>query len=154
MTTLTSIQLESTYKENHLHFVMHVFLALSFGPLTIFIIVSTAIKNAEDDLISGTILVLVLLFFCYFSYCRFKYLYYTYFKDHSIKINYETKSILYLPLNKTILIDKVTEFVYINKFNYYIFRYGIGLPISSFAVKRNIEFENALLQFPLECNVE
>ena len=153
MPPTTSIKLESAYKGNYSHFIMHLFLALSFGPLTILIIVSTAITNKVDDPISWIVLVLIMLFFCYFSYGRFKYIYYTYFKDHSVEIDYENKSILYLPFKEIILIEKVNVFAYSNEFKNYRFRNN-DIPVSSFEAKRNPEFENVLLKFSLECKVK
>lgn len=153
MSTTTSIKLESTYKGKPFPLISNVLLAIILGPFIIFIMAHTAIANKVTDPLSWGIGCVSSLLFAFLSYTKFKYIYYMFFKEHTAEINYENRSILFLPYNETVLIENVTTFVYRKKYKSYIFTYS-NLTTTRFELKRNETFENALKKFSLDCKVE
>lgn len=150
MHTTTSITLTPSYKGNSFNFALAILLAILMGPFIIFMIVDTALSNNVTDLLSWALASVSSLLFLYLSYTKFKYIYYTYFKEHIAEIDYEKKSIFFQPYKETVLIEHVTAFVYSKRFKKYIFRYSNQADISIEA-KKNTAFEHALLDFSLEC---
>lgn len=153
MHTSTLISLIPSYKGNTFNFILAILLAILMGPFIIFMIAHTAISNNITDPLSWALASVSSLLFVFLSYTKFKYIYYTYFKEHTAEINYEKKSIFFLPYKETVLIEQVTAFVYSKRFKKYVFRYS-NQPAISVEVKKNTAFEHALLDFALECKEE
>jgi hypothetical protein len=149
----TLITLTPSYKGNTVNFILAILLATFLGPCIIFMMVHTAISNNVTGLLSWSLLCVSSLLFILLSYSKFKYIYYTYFKEHTAEIDYGKKSIFILPYKETISLEKVTAFVYSKRFKKYYFRYE-NLPVTSIEAKRNTTFEHALLDFSLECKEE
>lgn len=153
MPTATSIKLESPYKNKPFSLISNVLLALIMGPFIIYMMVDTAVTNKVDDPTSWILLCIASLLFSYLSYSKFKYIYFVFYGKQSAEINYQNKSILFLPYKETVWLDKVDTFIYSTKSKKYILR-DKKSPGSSFEIKRNAEFEQAMLRFSLECKVE
>lgn len=153
MYTTTSITLTPSYKGNVINFILSIFLATLMGPFIIFMIVHTAISNNVTDLLSWCIGGVASLLFVFLSYTKFKYIYFTYFKEHTVEINHTNKSIFFLPFKETVLLENVTGFVYRKKIKSYIFTYKNHAQ-NSFEIKRNETFEKLLTRFSLSLNIE
>ena len=153
MATHASIKLESPYKDKPFSLISNVLMALIMGPFIIYMMVDTAVTNKVDDPTSWTLLCIASLLFSYLSYSKFKYIYFVFYGEQRAEINYQNKSILFLPYKETIWLDKVDTFIYSTKSKKYILRDKKN-PGSSFEIKRNAELEQAMLRFSLECKVE
>ena len=153
MPKTTSVKLESIYKEDRLHFVLHTLLALFLAPILIMILIHSAVTNEIDNPILWIILILVSLFSAYLSYLKFQYIYFIYFEGHRADIDSEKKTIVYFPFNKTVSAEQVTAFVYSTKLKSYLFL-SKESPAISFEINRNVEFEKALQQLSLKCKEE
>lgn len=153
MPTATTIKLESPYKGKPFPLISNVLLAIVMGPFIIFMMAHTAVANNVTDPLSWIIGAVSSLLFVFLSYSKFKYIYYMFFKEHTAEINYQNRSILFLPYKETVLIENVTTFVYRKKYKSYVFTYS-NLTNTRFELKRNEVFENALRKFSLECTIE
>lgn len=151
--TTTSIKLESPYKDKPFALISNVLLALMMGPFIIYMMIDTAVTNKIDDPTSWVLLCIASLLFSYLSYSKFKYIYLVFYGELSAEINYQNRSIVFLPYKETVWLDKVDTCIYNTKSKKYILR-DKNSPATSVEAKRNPEFEKALLRFSLECKIE
>lgn len=153
MNTTTTIKLESPYKDKPFQIGMNILLAIFLGPFIIFMMVHTAIMNKVDDPLSWALLCISSLLFVFLSYSKFKYIHFILYGKPTAEISYQNRSILFMPHKETVWIDQIDTFIYSNRFKKYILR-NKNIPGTSVEVKRNTEFEHALMKFSLECKVE
>jgi hypothetical protein len=149
-----TFEFESSFKNNYKRLIFLLLVGIVAGPILIYLIIWTAISNNVTDYVSwGIIIIFSLIIFYLTAYSEFKYVWRTRFNKTYFDVNEKNNTIKVLPDREIILIGEVQEFVYNNKLKSYIFR-NSNRTAKSFEVMRNLDFENLLSRFSLECKIE